>query len=170
MLTRVCFAWASETNRGEWHERQTHAHTWMDNKHTVVASGFVFFAHILPSHTLAQNWSNWGVVKEGASLISFCLPHCPAAFGRNSLQHFLSHIALCPPAAHPSDLPLDCLNGASGELRRWHEYKSNVNYFAKSSSKSAFHMTRTWLCAAVKNKSTCFQFIGCKKKNVLGSS
>lgn len=34
--------------------------------------------------------SNWGVVKEAASLISSCLPHCPAAFTRNSLRLSLS--------------------------------------------------------------------------------
>lgn len=63
--------------------RQTHTQT---NKHTFQTltrpAGFLC-AH---TNTHGHKWSNWGVVKEAASLISFRLPHCPAAFTRTSLH------------------------------------------------------------------------------------
>lgn len=77
--------WVSEPNGGG-EEEESHASCWELNPytHTCTQANKHFSDAASWFAACTHNWSNWGVVKEAASLISFCLPHCPAAFTRNS--------------------------------------------------------------------------------------
>lgn len=105
MLISVWFIWAREPNGGG-EKRERAMSCWEINTDTRRPTNTPFsWCHgqrmcclHTRTHRQTHTWSNWGVVKEAASLISFCLPHCPAALSRASV-HRSPSIALCPPAA-----------------------------------------------------------------------
>lgn len=108
-----------------------------------------------------HNWSNWGVVKEAASLISFCLPHCPAAFTRNSLHRSLP-LSLSIHLLHSLLLSswASCTRGNTQALHKHgprHEYKSKLACSGKTFHKSSFTRSKQFVYGHVPAKQAPIQ-------------